>query len=295
MVIAMNRKTSKYRLRSNVFERQDESIKVEPKRMIILSVEGDETERNYFQHLNSHLDSTIIQIEILRHKRGDGYSDPLHVIELLNEYIDVRDGKIIPDELPQPFADKYPIEILNSYLTEKEKLDIKLQKEIEEDLLQIGIDIEYRRYLNTFDKDTDYFAVVLDRDRGNHSAELMSNCLKICNDRHYGYYITNPCFEFWLLLHLCDVKKTYSDEQLTEIYNNEKVSKQHTFVSKEVSNIAKHNKKISSKTFDEYYLPNIYIAIENSSQFKSEFPELFDDLGTNLVGLYEILGFTQTN
>ena len=69
--------------------------------MIILSVEGDETERNYFQHLNTHLDRTMIQIEVLRHRQGDGYSDPRYVIDLLNEYVDIRQGQLIPAELPE--------------------------------------------------------------------------------------------------------------------------------------------------------------------------------------------------
>ena len=53
---------------STAFKREDEDNKIDPKRMIILSVEGDETERTYFQHLNTHLDRTMIQIEVLRHK-----------------------------------------------------------------------------------------------------------------------------------------------------------------------------------------------------------------------------------
>lgn len=48
-----------------------------------LSVEGDQTERTYFQNLNDYLDTQLIQIEVLRHRRGDGYSDPKYVIELL--------------------------------------------------------------------------------------------------------------------------------------------------------------------------------------------------------------------
>ena len=82
--------TSRFRLMSTAFKREDEDNKIDPKRMIILSVEGDETERTYFQHLNTHLDRTMIQIEVLRHRHGDGYSDPRHVIELLNEYVDIR-------------------------------------------------------------------------------------------------------------------------------------------------------------------------------------------------------------
>lgn len=48
---------------------------------------GDETELTYFQCLNEYLDSSLIQIEILRHKKRDGYSDPTCVIEVLQEYL----------------------------------------------------------------------------------------------------------------------------------------------------------------------------------------------------------------
>lgn len=108
--------TSRFRLTSTAFKREDEDNKIDPKRMIILSVEGDETERTYFQHLNMHLDRTMIQIEVLRHRRGDGYSDPRHVIELLNEYVDIRQGQLIPEELPESFAEKYSREIIDAYL-----------------------------------------------------------------------------------------------------------------------------------------------------------------------------------
>ena len=75
--------------------------------MVFLSVEGDQTERTYFQNLNDYLDTQLIQIEVLRHRPGDGYSDPKYVIELLEEYIDVRQGDLIPKELPKAFTEKY--------------------------------------------------------------------------------------------------------------------------------------------------------------------------------------------
>lgn len=257
--------------------------------MIVLSVEGDETERCYFQCLNKFLDSQLIQIEVLRHRRGDGYSDPIYVIELLNEYVDVRNGEEIPEDLPKTFSDKYTVDVIKNYLTQKDSLAPKLQKEIEEDLLQIGIDIEYRRYLKQFDNDSDYFAVILDRDCGNHSKELMAKCLDICKEKGYGYYVTNPCFEFWLLMHLCNVKETYSQDELNQMYLNQKVSKRHTVVSREVSRLAGHYKSISLGKFVKCYLPNIQAAIENSKRFACKFPELFDELGTNITQLYSVL------
>ena len=83
----MPKPSSRFRLQSSAFARNDETEKINPKRMIFLSVEGDETERTYFQNLNEYLDTNLIQIEVLRHRRGDGYSDPVHVIELLENIL----------------------------------------------------------------------------------------------------------------------------------------------------------------------------------------------------------------
>lgn len=102
----MQKAVSRFRLQSSAFARKDETEKIEPKRMVFLSVEGDQTERTYFQNLNDYLDTQLIQIEVLRHRRGDGYSDPKYVIELLEEYIDVRQGDLIPKELPKAFTEK---------------------------------------------------------------------------------------------------------------------------------------------------------------------------------------------
>ena len=179
----MQKMTSRFRLSSSAFERADEKNKSEPKKMVILSVEGDETECTYFQHLNEHLDNTMIQIEVLRHRRGDGDSDPTQVIELLDE--------------------------------------------------------------------------------------------------------------FWLLLHLCDVKSEFSDDDLEALRLNHPISNRHTRVSLEVSKRAHHNKTISAKKFEEYYFTQIPQAIVNAGQFVTEFPQLLDNLGTNLPKLFDQLNYTE--
>lgn len=291
----MKKSTSRFRLASTAFMRADDENKIDPKRMIILSVEGDETERTYFQHLNVHLDRALIQIEVLRHRHGDGFSDPHHVIELLNEYVDIRQGQLIPNELPKPFTEKYSRDIINAYLHNKESLSPETCVAISEDLVRIGIDLEYRRYLQTFDKETDYFAVVLDRDCGNHSRTLMEECFQLCEENGFGCFITNPCFEFWLLLHLCDVKVEYSDVQLKEFKVNPKVSCRHTAVSREVSTRTHHGKRIGFAEFEKNYFPSISNALVHVQQFKTSYPDVLDDLGSNLPQLFDILGFKKQN
>ena len=290
-VSKMPKPSSRFRLQSSAFARNDETEKINPKRMIFLSVEGDETERTYFQNLNEYLDTNLIQIEVLRHRRGDGYSDPVYVIELLEEYIDVRQGGLIPDELPTQFTEKYSKEFIQKYLANDSELTIEERKQFSGDLLKIGIDIEYRRYLQSFRQDMDYFAVVLDRDCGSHSKQLMQECLDECNQHNYGCLVTNPCFEFWLLLHLCDVKSEFSPEELESLYSNPTISKKHTKVSYEVSKRAHHTKTISSTKFKNLYYPNIPQAIKNAESFSTDFPDLFDNFGSNLPKLLSILGF----
>lgn len=287
----MPKPSSRFRLQSSAFIRNDENEKINPKRMIFLSVEGDETERTYFQNLNEHLDANLIQIEVLRHRCGDGYSDPVHVIELLEEYINLRHGELIPDVLPITFKEKYSKDFIKKYLAGDSELIEEKKKQFSEDLLKIGIDIEYRRYLQSFNRDMDYFAVVLDRDCGSHSRRLMQECLYKCNENNYGCFVTNPCFEFWLLLHLCDVKAEFSPEELKELCLNKKVSDTHTTVSFEVSKRAHHKKTISSGKFIKLYYPNIAKAMKNAESFSTDFPDLFDNLGSNLPKLLNILGF----
>ena len=77
--------TNTYRLSSkNLFHRPKEETK-KPKRLIVLSVEGDKTEPSYFKNCNILLDDAIVQIEVLTRKEGD--SAIAHIYETLTEYI----------------------------------------------------------------------------------------------------------------------------------------------------------------------------------------------------------------
>ena len=283
-------KISRFRLRSSAFDRPEERTQRNPKKVIVLSVDGDNTEKDYFSHLNTTLDSAIIQIEILRHKQGDGYSDPKYVVELLQEYINVRNGEIIPDDSLNQMIAKYSVETIKAYFNNPESISKELKNKIKNSMLETGIDIEYRRHLQSFKDDGDMFCVILDRDPDSHSRESLEECLKKCEEKEYGFYLSNPCFEFWLLLHLCDVKKEFNQNELDGFKTNAKVSTQHTKVSKEVSNRAHHGKSISRKKFMSIYAPNIHFAIEQAKAFSSAFPELFDEIGSNIPELLNTIG-----
>lgn len=58
---------------------------------------------------------------------------------------------------------------------------------------------------DTYDPETDRICLIADRDRGNFRTPQYEAVLQTCRDNHIEFYPTNPCFEFWLLLHYDDV------------------------------------------------------------------------------------------
>lgn len=286
----MLKERPQFRLKSSPFVREDEKAKVSPKRVIYLSVEGDRTEFAYFNFLGQRLNNSIIHVEVLNHQRGDGFSDPRHVIELLDEFVDWTEEEGHFKKIFTALKSKYSPDVISRYLDRDESLPSDLRKNIHESLVVAGIDVEYMRYLDSYGGDEDIFAVVIDRDQGSHSRDMIEQCIKKCQEEDYKLYLTNPCFEFWLLLHLCDVKTVYCNDDLIKMLENPKKSSKHTFVSNELSKLAHHSKKITQKKFDECYYPKMHDAIKNVEKFSKDLPDLLDHLGSNLPELYALMG-----
>lgn len=150
--------------------------------------------------------------------------------------------------------------------------------------MKIGYDINYRKYLQKYDNELDEFAILIDRDIQTHSEMNMKECISYCKDRNYKCYISNPCFEFWLLLHLSDIKCEYKDK-MELIRENKKISNNHTFISKEVSEKAHHGK--SGINFKKNYMPFVDTAIQRAKEYESGEEELINHIGCNIWKLLE--------
>ena len=137
----------------------------------------------------------------------------------------------------------------------------------------------------------DSFGIVVDRDSHCRSREKMEACIKQCSENGFGCYISNPCFEFWLLLHLCDVDKEFNDNEKDEFIINKRVSNKHSYIGKIVSERAGHGKAISASVFDSKYFPNIPQAIERAKSFATKYPDILDKPGTNLPDLFAKIGY----
>ena len=85
---------NKYRLHSTVYDRDIEEETKELKRVFFLSVEGNDTEREYFEGIENFKNElgidVLIKIEVLSRYKSDTHCAPIHVIQLLEELLELR-------------------------------------------------------------------------------------------------------------------------------------------------------------------------------------------------------------
>lgn len=281
---------NKYRLSASAFERETDDEKVDIQKIIFLSVEGNVTEKEHFEGISAYRGklgiNSRVDVEVLKRSRKDTNSAPRQVVELLEEYVRLRDAgrEDLLEDIPKEFIKEYGIEFIMEYLENPERIPSHKKNAFKTELMKIGYDINYRKYLKKYNHKLDEFAILIDRDIQSHSEVNMLDCINYCREKGYNCYIANPCFEFWLLLHLSDVKEEYKDD-MEKIRENPKVSKHHTYVSREVSDKAHHGK--GGIGFKTNYLPFIDDAIQRAKEFASEENDLLNQVGCNIWKLLE--------
>lgn len=270
----------------NRFERPEtQSIK----RVVFLSVEGEVTERRYFEFVRESRETlgikSVVEIHVLR--RGDSSSSPEKVVELLENYLEVRNNNDFLAEVDKLELKHYDKEFIHKYLEAPDTIDVKEKRQFEGFLKEEQLDLTYLLFLNKFkgsdNGENDVFGIVLDRDAGNHSPENMARIFDECDEKGYRCFLTNPRFEFWLLLHVADVKSEYPDELEKMLDFNDET------VDKHLLEKTGGGKKIQRKTFDTYFLPNIDTAIERANGLCTSRNKLLDQLGSTLGELFELL------
>lgn len=293
-----------FRLSSDgMFSRPEEIFPEKPLRIIFLSVEGNVTEQNYFGWLEKYREKlgikTGVHVHPLRRGKRDNFSAPAQVLELLEEYIEIRESDILPNRMRKVIPTKYTDAFVEQYMKDPDSVDRDKKEQFEMLLKQVGIDLEYQFFVKEYQGQDDLFGVVIDRDYNTHTVMQLNEIRKQCIEKGYHFFITTPCFEFWLLLHLVDVKKQYKGD-MQKFRDNEKRTNKHTFTSLQVSEHAGHSKKISEKIFRQYYLNNIDYAISQARKsFSTDVEGLIGTdetedskkgkLGSNLPELFKLL------
>lgn len=121
-------------------------------------------------------------------------------------------------------------------------------------------------------KDSDEFWMIIDKDSWKLD-EWVEKCKK---EKNFFIALSNPCFEFWLLIHILDLN-TLTPKELLDISKNNKVNKKRRYVEKLLSdNLADGYKK--SNHNPERFLDNINSAILQAEQLDKK--DIFKNIGS---------------
>jgi len=127
--------------------------------------------------------------------------------------------------------------------------------------------------------------LVIDRDKQSWTVEEIAKVAQVCYQKGYYLAVSNPCFEFWLLLHLNSLEE-YSDTTLQEFLDNKKVTSNRTRLEMElVLQLGSYNK---SNLETSSFLPFIKEAIERAKQLDMNPEQRWpNQLGTRVYILVE--------
>lgn len=260
------------------------------------------------------IDPLIKLVPIIRSYGEQGWSNPKKIVDRmiknLEEYKSgyysyetlcnwIADYLIDEKIIPQYIANKINIwKLLTWICTEKIETSIKLDvKDLRTDCENIlkfleqetGIEnltdnisniIQYGNI--TYSEEIDKICFIVDRDKksfvSNDNNNQYQYVLKKCRNKNFGFYVSNPCFEFWLLLHF-DEASQLDREKLLE---NPSVTSKRKYAEQQLA------KQKLLKGFDktnynaEILIKNIDTAIKNEALYCEDIEKLEYEIGSNL-------------
>ena len=137
----------------------------------------------------------------------------------------------------------------------------------------------------TYEEGFDQICLIVDRDKDSFISTPENNQYKYvldkCNKMGFQFCVTNPCFEFWLLLHFDEVFEL--DEE--KLLNNSKVTAKRRYAENDLRNIWPGYNK--SSYHSEKLVKNIDKAIENEKKFCEDIEQLENSVGSNIGRLVQ--------
>ena len=132
----------------------------------------------------------------------------------------------------------------------------------------------------TYEEGFDKICLIVDRDKDSFVSIPQNNQYKYvldkCTELGFRFCVTNPCFEFWLLLHFDEVFDLDKDKLL----NNPKVKAKRRYTEDELRKIYSGYKK--SSYHPEILMKKVDKAIENEKKFCEDIKDLENTVGSNI-------------
>lgn len=285
----------------------------EGKKKYYLVYEGERTESLYFDAVNElkeeiRINPLIELIPIVRSYSEEGWSNPRKILERIVQNIEeFQSGNISYETLLNWIMEYFQDQgyMANNRPLKKsmwntliwicqEQLGVTLDKisgDPEGDCAKIVSSLKKETELENLMKDVtkiikygkitfvegfDKICFIVDRDKESFTASQYEYVLEQCRKRGFGFYVTNPCFEFWLLLHFNDVVEI-NKEKLLE---NPKVTAKQRYSERELRKRIPAYRK--SKYDAKLLVKNIDSAIHNEAKFCEDIVQLKEDAGSNI-------------
>jgi len=228
-------------------KRSKESQSMNAKKSFFIICEGEKTEKQYFKGIfNNRIKLDIHQLIDIKviDQIGTHIPHPLHLARACKWYFE----KDINDD----------------------SMDI-------EDALFKSEDNEFD--LSDYDETIDEIWLVFDRDPQTLFKNQYEEIEEICQQFKLNIGLTNPNFEFWLLLHLPDINQ-YNH---TVLLKNRKIGGKNSkrYIEKELVNRLENGYSKNDIHFEEF-IDRIDHAIDQEKLFEIIESNIFDNLGSNI-------------
>ena len=143
----------------------------------------------------------------------------------------------------------------------------------------------------TYAEGIDKICFIIDRDKESFVSKPENNqyeyVLNTCKENGFGFYLTNPCFEFWLLLHFDDISNLDSAELLE---NRKVTAKRHYTEQMLRERMSSYNKS----SYDVgWFIERIDTAIQNEKKYCEDEAELEHAVGSRIGVLIQELRVTE--
>ena len=276
-------------------DRKSETLMYKPKYFI--ASEGSGTEVKYFTSLNnSVISKNVTIINILRDYAKLTNSHPTFIMKMIKEFLlNAKENKISALELKNKISnflhDNYLLVeqervfkvIENTYkndseLIPKEKIEALLialfKEEIYKEVIQ-NFSIYFKTQDVTYSELTDKINIEIDRDKQNFKEYQYDEIVEYCKANSVDLFVSNPTFEFWLLLHFKEIE----NEDRQKMFENKYVTHSKRYLEKRLNQICNYNK---SNLIFSFFEPFINDAIKREKDFAEDINELKNNLGSNV-------------
>lgn len=137
---------------------------------------------------------------------------------------------------------------------------------------------------------TDEFWLIIDRDDWEKIHHVDFNALYDDCEKEKNFFIalSNPCFEFWLILHLRKLEDI-SDSDREKILENAKVSVKHNYIDLYLADCIGDGRGYTKRPKASVFMPKVKVAVENARMIRDLGEHIPGGLSTDVYKLVEKL------